>query len=246
MRVAVIVVCLWALAACATTEGRVDGAGQRPWKPEAVRDPGTAGTIGPVLDSRATVRNFREVVTVVEPVAEAFCRERKSHDPAFPCDVRVGIDARAGMKPNAFLTVDKSGRPLILFNMSLIEMARSQDELAFVFGHEMGHLIGGHIHKALHGQPFEGTMARAPANACGALKGGRGPGAWVTSHEFEREADLFGAHIAKRAGYDPALGVRIIPRLDVDRRVDECLAPGGTHPRSADRVEAVESAAAAI
>ncbi len=244
MRVVVVAVCLGVLAGCVTTREPTETTGGASMAAARVPEPELAETARPPLDPRTAARNFREVVARVEPVAEAFCRERTADKPGYPCDVRVGIDARLGMEPNAFLTVDNAGRPTILFTMRLIEMARSQDELAFTFGHEMGHLLGRHIQKVLSGEP-EATMVGAAADTCAVAKIGRGPGGWMVLHEFEREADLIGAEIAKRAGYDPALGVLIVARL-ADRGASECLGDGGTHPGSTKRIEAVIAAARAI
>lgn len=202
----------------------------------AAADAAAGGTMRPTPADRAAARNFREAVARVKPVAETFCRERMAQDPTFPCDVRVGIDSRAGIGPNAFQTVDNAGEPIILFNMALVMTAQNQDELAFVFGHEMGHLLGGHIHRLLYGEVPEVAMSGA---TCGAAGAARDPGPLTTRQEFEREADLIGAQITGRAGYDPALGVRILARLEEGATAGACRE--GTHLPSADRIEAVFS-----
>lgn len=237
MRIIVIAICAWALAGCATTEGPIDRADGPSSMAAAAADAGAGGTVRPTPADRAAARNFRETVARVEPVAEAFCRERTARDPTIPCDVRVGIDARDGMAANAFLTVDNAGQPLILFNMALVAMARNQDELAFAFGHEMGHLLGGHVHRALYGDAPEAAVNRAACDA-------RDPGSLTTREAFEREADLLGAHIAGRAGYDPALGVRILARLNEGGTAGACRE--GPYLPSAERIETVVSALDAL
>lgn len=190
-------------------------------------------------------RTFIAVVERVEPVAEAYCRERR---PDLNCDFRIVIDDRAGAPPNAFHTLDRqTGQPLIGFTLSLIADARNADELAFVLGHEAAHHIAGHIPRArdtaMAGALILGTLAAMGGADAGAIRSAQNVGASVGartySRDFELEADALGTVIAFRAGYDPERGAGFFGRLP---------DPGnrflGSHPPNAQRVGVVSRTAA--
>jgi len=100
-------------------------------------------------------------------------------------------------------------------NRGMIEAARTEGELAGVMAHEISHVALRHgTAQASRATPFAlGALAGAVA---GALIGGDvgsivsqgtqfGLGTWFLSfsREFEREADILGAQIMARTGYDP-------------------------------------------
>ncbi len=106
------------------------------------------------------------------------------------------------------------GGPMFL-NRGMIEAARSDAEVAGVMAHELSHVILRHgTLQASKGQKFQiGAIA---GQVLGAIVGGRkgeviaqgsqlGLGTWFLKYgrEYEREADLLGAQIMARAGYDP-------------------------------------------
>lgn len=191
------------------------------------------------LDARAAARNFVDVVARMEPVAERECRARA---PGRNCDFRIVIDDRPGLPPNAFQTLDETGRPVIGFTLALIADARNGDELAFILGHEAGHHIAGHIDRsrqsAIAGALILGTLASISGAAEGGVRTAQDLGATVGarrySKEFELEADRLGTIIAFRAGYDPARGAAYF-----DRSPDPGDRFLGTHPPNADRRAAV-------
>ncbi len=191
------------------------------------------------LDARTAARNFVAVVAAVEPVAERECRARA---PQLDCDFRIVIDDRPGLPPNAFQTIDDSGRPVVGFTLALIAEARNQDELAFVLGHEAAHHIAGHIPRsrqsALAGALILGTLASLSGADTGGIDTAQNLGATVGarrfSKEFELEADRLGTVVAFRAGFDPARGAAFF-----DRTPDPGNQFLGTHPPNADRRAAV-------
>lgn len=193
------------------------------------------------LDASVAAQNFDLAARRVEPVAEAECRQRV---PNGNCDFLILVDDRPGQPVNAYQTLNKAGRPLLVFTIPLIEDARNVDEIAFVMGHEAAHHIEGHIPQ---------TQARAQAAAvAGALLGGllggeagvdQGArlggfvGARQFSKEHELEADSLGAVIALKAGFDPVRGAGFFDRLPDPG--DQFL---GSHPPNADRQAVVRRA----
>lgn len=185
--------------------------------------------------ARAAALTFVQVITTVEPVAEAICRKRGV---ARNCNFRIVVDDRPDQPPNAFQTVDDNGRPIIGFTLSLIADARNADELAFVLGHEAAHHIAGHIPRqrkeAISGALLAGMAARSSGLSEAEVKAAQNRGAEVAvrgySREFELEADALGAEIALIAGFDPIRGAGFFDRLP---------EPGnrflGSHPPNAQR-----------
>ncbi|KAJ56179.1 peptidase M48 [Actibacterium mucosum KCTC 23349] len=198
------------------------------------------------LDAEAAVRNFVEVLTAVEPVAEAECARRTT---GVNCDFAIFVDADPRAAANAFQSLGRSGQPRITFTIALIAEARNVDELAFILGHEAAHHIEGHLEiraqtAAVGAEIIENAASQAGATGRELRRArhfGAFLGARVFSQEMELEADAMGARIAALAGYDPVRGAAFFNRIP---------DPGetflGTHPPNALRLQAVRKAASGI
>ena len=196
---------------------------------------------------RTQARAFLAVADAIEPLAEAECALR---NPRANCDFRIVVDDRRGMPPNAFQTLDRSGRPILAFTLALILEVRNADEMAFVMAHEASHHIAGHLARqeinAARGAADFGRMATqmagvTPAAIREAQQIGAMVGARSYSKEFELEADALGTIIAARAGYDPIRGAEFFLRIpDPGNRFM------GTHPANAERILTVQRAMAAL
>lgn len=199
-----------------------------------------------IAAARRAARTFVDVVTRVEPVAEAECRRLA---PAANCDFRIVVDDRPGVPPNAFQTVDNRGQPVIAFTLGLIVAARNADELAFVMAHEASHHIAGHLDRqreiatlgaAVFGQ-LAGAGGATPDGIRAAQEIGAVVGARTYSRDFELEADALGTVIAARAGYNPLVGAEFFNRIPDPG--DRFL---GTHPPNAERLATVARVAAEL
>jgi len=220
-----------ALGACT-----VETSGTPASKP--VPAPTTAATTGapPRVSSRTAIANFKAVVRQVEPVAERECRTRS---PDLNCDFKIVVDERTNQPPNAFQTLDKSGRPVLGFTIALIADARNRDELAFVMGHEAAHHISKHLAKqqqtATGGAIIGGIIAASVGlDVSAGQQFGGTLGARAYSKSNELDADALGTVIAKRAGYNPVRGAQFFTRIPDPG--DRFL---GTHPPNARRLETV-------
>jgi len=106
------------------------------------------------------------------------------------------------------------GGPMFL-NRGMLEAAKTDGEVAGVMAHELSHVLLRHgTAQATKGQKFEiGAIA---GQVLGAIVGGRtgsviangsqiGLGTYFLkySREYERDADILGAQLMARAGYDP-------------------------------------------
>ncbi len=198
------------------------------------------------LQPRDAARNFISVVHRIEPVTEALCRARNR---AVNCDFLIIIDDRPGQPPNAFQTIDRSGRPVLGFTLALIADARNADEIAFVLGHEASHHILGHIPQqrqtAATGAVLAGILVQAAGGDAAAVRQAQEMGATVGARsyakDFELEADALGAEIAWRTGYDPVLGSGFFDRLPDPG--DSFL---GTHPPNTQRKAQVQAVVARL
>lgn len=233
----------WLLAGCGAIA--LAGCDVTPVSAPIPSQPG-AGQGGPRPTSQAVARSFVEVVRTVEPVAERECRARTR---GVNCDFRIVVDDRPGQPPNAFQTLDKSGRPIIAFTLALIADARNRDELAFVMGHEAAHHVRGHIERqqqnAVAGAVIAGSLAVLLGGSADAVEAAQRNGAMVGarsySKNFELEADALGTIITARAGYDPLRGAEFFTRIP---------DPGnrflGTHPPNAQRIDTVRRTLASM
>lgn len=184
---------------------------------------------------------FAAVQSVVEPVAERECRNRTS---GLNCDFLVSIDPDRNAPPNAFQTVDKNGRPRIVFTQAMLGQLANRDELAFVMSHEAAHHIRNHLARqrenAISGAIILGGLATlaggTPADVANAQDLGATVGARGYSKEFELEADELGTIITHRAGYRPSEGVKFFYRLPDPG--DRFL---GSHPSNPDRIKVVQA-----
>jgi hypothetical protein len=141
------------------------------------------------------------------------------------------------------------GGPMFL-NRGMIEAAGSEGEVAGVMAHELSHVVLRHgTAQATKGQKFQlGALA---GQVLGAIVGGRtgsviaqgsefGLGAYFLkySREYEREADLLGAQIMARAGYDPRQMANMFRTIErqAGSRGPEWL---NSHPNPGNRYEAI-------
>ena len=192
------------------------------------------------------VRGFAEVARAVQPVAASECRRRTR---GVNCDFLVVIDPDRGAAPNAFQSLDETGRPVLTFTATLIDSTRNMDELAFILSHEAAHHIAGHLirrkqNAAAGAAVFAGLATLtggSAADVASAQRLGAVVGARSYSKEFELEADELGTLITHLAGYNPLIGANFFTVL---------ADPGdrflGTHPPNAARLDAVRRASARL
>lgn len=207
---------------------------------------GPAPISGQAPAGAGAARQFVAVANTVEPAAERACRARAAMR---DCDFLIVVDDRPGQPPNAFQTLDKNGRPLLIFTVSLLDTVDNVDELAFIMGHEAAHHILGHLGR----QADNATVGSVILSGVAVLSGasdvvvreagrlGAEIGARRYSKEFELEADALGTVITADAGYDPVRGAVFFTRIPDPG--DRFL---GTHPPNAERMDIVRRTAARL
>ncbi|WP_375258793.1 M48 family metallopeptidase [Citreimonas sp.] len=235
----VLILAFMTLGACAPVAIDVQG-GPRPL-PQPVSQPS-----GAPLSASQAARQFVRVAETVEPVAEAECRR---YAPRLNCDFLIVVDDRPGQPPNAFQTLDSTGRPILAFNLGLINAVENADELAFVMGHEAAHHVLDHLTQQRNNATVGAAVLSGLATVSGASdvyvreagRLGATVGARTYSKDFELEADQLGTIITARAGFDPVNGAEFFTRLP---------DPGnrflGTHPPNAARMDIVRRTASQL
>ena len=144
------------------------------------------------------------------------------------------------------------GGPMYV-NRGMIEAARTEGEMAGVMAHEISHVALRHgTAQATKGQKY-GTLA-AIAGIAGTIFGGQGVGQLAQapfavymlkfSREYETEADVLGAQIMARAGYDPR------DLANMFRTIEQQGGGGGgflsDHPSPNDRYARINREAQAL
>jgi predicted Zn-dependent protease len=119
-----------------------------------------------------------------------------------------------GPEPNAFALPGG----VIFVTRSLLELCDwNQDELAFILGHEMGHVIRGHAMDRIITNSAIAVGSRAtPIRGLLASWLGRVGMKFLESaysQDLELEADTLGARLVAVAGYDPHAPMQLLSRL---------------------------------
>ncbi|KPN64326.1 Peptidase family M48 [Aliiroseovarius crassostreae] len=196
------------------------------------------------LSRSAALARFNRVMPRVRHAGVRYCQKvRPGGNTAF-CNVDFGIDATL-KDPNAYFTFD-NGRPIVRVSVPLLQESGSDDEVAFVLGHEYGHMLGQHIQKSVRQAQAGALILGALTAAVGAdvtaieasMDLGAAIGGRAYSQDYELESDVLGARISYAAGYDPVKGLRFFTRTSTRGAQGQ----GGfwsTHPADRRRVETV-------
>jgi hypothetical protein len=148
------------------------------------------------------------------------------------------------------------GGPMFL-NRGMIEAAKTEGEVAGVMGHEISHVALRHgTAQATKGQKFQ--LGAILGQVAGAVVGGAagaviaqgsqfGLGTYFLrySREYESQADLLGAQILARAGYDPRQMANMFKTIEAQGggRQPEWMS---SHPNPGNRYEAINREAAML
>ncbi len=139
------------------------------------------------------------------------------------------------------------GGKIAIFTGIIDKLALTDDELAMIMGHEMGHALWEHARERTAktnltsiGSRIVGALLFGQA---GELIGAAGSSlaALKFSRNDETEADLIGLELAARAGFDPRAGITLWEKMSKAAR-GAPPAWFSTHPSSASRIKKIEAA----
>ena len=154
---------------------------------------------------------------------------------------RFAFETIQGSEPNAFALPGG----FVFVTQSLIELCRHDpDEIGFILGHEMAHIIRGHAMNRIVSHSAIRIASRA-ASVRGPLAG------WLRrvgvqflesaySKEMESEADRLGVRLVDAAGYDVQGGVKLFTRLATLNSAGETIDLGSyfsSHPSFDVRIQ---------
>lgn len=121
----------------------------------------------------------------------------------------------------------------------MMAFVRTDDELAIILGHEVGHILREHVQEtalvSIVGAVVDGFVAGRGGNTGGFFQQAAGR---AFNPDREREADRWGMYMAARAGYDAQAAVALWRRMPYN--------PGGflqSHPASENRLSHVSTVA---
>lgn len=145
--------------------------------------------------------------------------------------------------PNAFaLPGGKIG-----VNTGMLQVARTDDQLAAVLGHEVGHVVARHVSEQLSQSAAIQTALGAAGLSEGAVgqlvQLATGVGQLSFSRSAEAEADRIGLEYMAQAGYDPQAAVALWQNMEAmtaeQGRPPEFLS---THPNPENRIASIQAA----
>ncbi len=157
-----------------------------------------------------------------------------------PVDVRFSVVDQQSV--NASATTKQ-----VFVTYGLLNFAKSDDELAAVIGHELGHLSRGHVSRVQGTQMFSAIASLGLGAAAEIFSPGSGrivrQGVGGIGNVFkakfsrnlEREADYFGVKYIYYAKYDPEVAATMHERLAI--QVPQSMIAGylSSHPSSPER-----------
>ncbi len=148
-----------------------------------------------------------------------------------------------GSEPNAFALPGG----FIFVTRPLLELCQwNKDEIAFILGHEMSHIIRGHAMDRIISNSAISTASRA-APVRGLLAG------WLRtvgvrflesaySQDLESEADKLGVRMVRAAGYEPGACAQLLSRLAKQKPFDGKTDLGvyfSSHPAFKKRIQTI-------
>lgn len=180
-----------------------------------------------------------ETLKMIKEVGQRLKARVRNKKRKFTFAVMINSEPNAFALPGGFIFITRG----------LLELCEyDRDEIAFVLGHEMAHVIRGHAMDRIISDSAVKTISRATP-VRGAL------GGWLKrvgvqflesaySQDRELDADELGARLALAARYDRDAGERLLRRLvklDQNGRLAELSSYFSSHPPLNDRIRTVKA-----
>lgn len=133
----------------------------------------------------------------------------------------------------------------VFISYTLAQMCRNDDELAFVLGHELAHVVKGHAMQRLAASSTAGIFQKSAARRTpviqllGPFIGNLLEKGYQEDQEFD--ADAYAVRLMKSARFDSRAGVTLLKRLhEVERDLPIISPYFAAHPPLEDRIQALQ------
>lgn len=168
--------------------------------------------------------------------------------------IHAGLYLAQGDDPNGYSYPGADGKNYVAVTVPMLEIIGDDEaEAAALLGHELAHLALGHRKKREERASVNSaasvaagialTLAHVPMGASAADVAGNAISS-AYSRDEEREADARSLDYMRAAGFDPSGAVRLWEKLAKINPQGGPLSFLNDHPASAERLEAMRSAAA--
>jgi len=140
----------------------------------------------------------------------------------------------------------------ILYTYGMVKFTQSDDEIAVVLGHELAHLVRGHLSKIQGAELLNVLLALAlgivveyqsPGSGSAVMRSSQDVGRIFStkySRDLENEADYFGMQYVYNAGYNLESGVNVWERFAIELPQSMVSNFLDTHPSSPERMVRIQ------
>lgn len=180
------------------------------------------------------------VQRLVKNIGQKIVAQSVAAGSGYPFDFHVLADAKT---VNAFAL--PGGQ--IFITVALLSRLKSDDQLAGVLGHEVGHVIARHSAEHMAKQKLTAGLTGAVVIGAGSYEMGRVAqmvGGLINmkyGREDELESDRFGVCLMAQAGYDPAALIDVMKILAAASGGSRQPEFASSHPSSENRVQQIEA-----
>ena len=195
-----------------------------------------ASAKGLLANNTADGQRLRRIGNRISSAVEQYLRENNLSSKAKNLDWEFNL-----IKSNEVNAFAMPGGK-IAFYTGILPVLNTDSGIAFVMGHEIGHVIGGHHSEGASNQALAGVAASVTGLFAGNLvtslvSEGLSIGLLKFNRTQEYEADKYGMIFMAMAGYNPADAITAQERMEsIGGRNIETLS---THPSGKNRVEAM-------
>jgi Zn-dependent protease with chaperone function len=189
--------------------------------------------------------NAKTAFTNKQPISIEI--ERGAERRAMSVSLEAACGYEAALNRDAAINAYADGERIFV-NTGMMNFVRSEKELALVLAHELSHNFLGHVNAQRQrtivggglGLVLDVLIGAATGITPGLSRTGAALAQRVHSVQFEQEADYAALYVMRRAGYDLAEVAEFWRRIAAQDARQISLR--STHPTSAERFVAIESA----
>lgn len=183
-------------------------------------------------------RDFANTVNSGQTVSVGYLRDGAQHQAVIKPGSKAYFPVRLELNPKPEAWTD--GQEIVLTS-GMLDFVQSDEELAFVVGHETAHAALGHVRSKL-GNTFLGVLLDGVIYGLTGVQANifQQVGSVAYSHQFEAEADYVGLYLVARAGFEIEEAPKFWRRM-AKIHPEHIEHGSATHPSSAQRFVALDA-----